>query len=160
MPIHPNTRRCIHLKTDGVQCGAPALTGKPKCHFHIQIYRRPKEFILPPLEDANAIQVGVMEVMRALVEDRMERSKAGTLLYALQIAQSNLSNISLVGKPEPAAGDYDESLEQILMREIAIVQQEELQQEQERTQRMKDGQDDSQPGGEASSEMFAAPEIK
>jgi hypothetical protein len=115
------------MKVDGSRCGSPALTGKPKCHFHIQIFRRTKEFVLPPLEDANAIQVGVMEVMRALLEDRIERGKAGTLLYALQIAQSNLKSITLVAPAAPPAVDNEPSLAQILLKEMLAIDDEEKQ---------------------------------
>lgn len=85
----------------------------------------PFRFVFPPLEDANAIQVGIMEVMRALLEKRIERADAGTLLYALQIAQSNLRNISLVGKPLPEGIDEDElSMAAILMKEIRLAEEE------------------------------------
>jgi hypothetical protein len=117
MPIHENTRRCDHKKVDGARCGSPALTGKSKCHFHIHIYRRPTEFVLPPLEDANSIQVAVMEIMRALLEDRLERDKAATLLYALQIAQSNLRRITLV-RDSTAESEHEASLAEILLKEL------------------------------------------
>jgi hypothetical protein len=119
MAIHPNTRQCTHLKVDGHRCGAPALTGKPRCHFHNHIFRRPKEFILPPLEDANSVQVTIMEVMRALLEGRLERANAGTLLYACQIAQSNLRNLSLAPAEKNMQDEEDNmSLAALLLREL------------------------------------------
>jgi hypothetical protein len=65
--------------------------------------------------------------MRALLEDRLERSKAGSLLYALQIAQSNLKNISLVAPAAPPVVDKEPSLAQILLNEILATDDEEKQ---------------------------------
>ena len=44
----------------------------------------------PVLEDANSIQVGLMQVMRLLVSGEMDSKTAGLLLYALQTASFNL----------------------------------------------------------------------
>jgi hypothetical protein len=46
--------------------------------------------VLPALEDANAIQMSVMLVQRALIDDRISEKKAGLLLYSLQIAAANV----------------------------------------------------------------------
>src|SRR6266404_8380634 len=119
MPIHQNVKQCSHIKIDGNRCGSPALTGNIGCHFHNHIFRERKQFALPPLEDANSVQVTIMEIMLALVEDRMDRAKAATLLYACQIAQSNLRNISLSPNMETESDDPDEmSLAQILLKEL------------------------------------------
>ena len=75
--------------------------------------------MLPPLEDSNSIQVTVMEVIRALLEDRMDRPKANTILYALQIAQSNLRGLSLVATPEDLEDDDDgSSLADFLLKRL------------------------------------------
>ena len=107
MPVHPKVRRCIHTKIDGDPCGAPAKKGKTYCRFHHHTRHMPPRFMLPPLEDSNSIQVTVMEVIRALLEDRMDRPKANTILYALQIAQSNLRGLNLVATPEELEDDDD-----------------------------------------------------
>src|SRR5438270_10972642 len=86
-------RLCQHIKTNGLQCQSPALRGYNCCYFHgaINRPRRPSDpFALPPLEDANAIQVAVQEVITALLEKRLDNKRAGLLLYALQIASANL----------------------------------------------------------------------
>jgi len=44
----------------------------------------------PVLEDANSIQVALMQVMRLLVSGEMDSKTAGLLLYALQTASFNL----------------------------------------------------------------------
>jgi len=45
---------------------------------------------LPPPEDANAIQVGLMRIQKALIEDRISTKKAGLLLYSMQLALTNV----------------------------------------------------------------------
>ncbi len=50
---------------------------------------------LPLLEDAFAIQVAITNVMRALATQQIDHRSAGLLLYALQIASSNLKQIPL-----------------------------------------------------------------
>ncbi len=49
------------------------------------------EVTLPVLEDANSIQMGVLEVMRLLLTRRVDPRTAGLLLYALQTASANLA---------------------------------------------------------------------
>ena len=41
---------------------------------------------LPPPEDANAIQVGIMRIQKSLIEDTISMKKAGLLLYSMQLA--------------------------------------------------------------------------
>ena len=43
------------------------------------------------LEDANSIQVSLMQVMRLILSGQLDPKTAGLLLYALQTASSNLS---------------------------------------------------------------------
>jgi hypothetical protein len=47
--------------------------------------------ILPVLEDANSIQVALMQVMRLLISAQIDHRTAGLLLYALQTASVNLA---------------------------------------------------------------------
>jgi hypothetical protein len=46
--------------------------------------------MLPPPEDANAIQVGLMRIQKALIEDSISTKKAGLLLYSMQLALTNV----------------------------------------------------------------------
>ena len=46
--------------------------------------------MLPPAEDANAIQVGLMRIQKALIEDTISMKKAGLLLYSMQLALTNV----------------------------------------------------------------------
>ena len=100
MPSYPN--RCQHLKINGTQCGSPALRRNRFCFFHKRFQdecirlnasrarRGSGTFILPLLEDANSIQITLMQVMRLLVSQQIEHKTASLLLYALQTASANL----------------------------------------------------------------------
>ncbi|HEX3155305.1 MAG TPA: hypothetical protein VHV32_11800 [Candidatus Angelobacter sp.] len=46
--------------------------------------------MLPAAEDANAIQVGLMRIQKALIEDTISIKKAGLLLYSMQLALTNV----------------------------------------------------------------------
>ena len=97
--LHPT--RCQHLKVNGTQCGSPSLRRKTLCYFHhrnheermhLQIDRRRRITVtMPPLEDANAIQISLTQVTRMLLSGAIDQRTAGLLLYSLQIASSNLA---------------------------------------------------------------------
>lgn len=110
MPSYPN--RCQHIKVNGTQCGSPALRRNRFCYFHKRHHdeqivinldrakndrakdarRRYKIAIeLPVLEDANSIQISLMQIMRLIVSGQLDTKTAGLLLYALQTASSNLA---------------------------------------------------------------------
>jgi hypothetical protein len=100
MQSYPN--RCQHLKINGTQCGSPALRRNRFCFFHKRFQdeqiklsadrarRGVATFVLPVLEDANSIQIALMQVMRLLVSQQIDHKTASLLLYALQTASTNL----------------------------------------------------------------------
>jgi hypothetical protein len=101
MANFPN--RCQHLKVNGTLCGSPALRRNRFCYFHklhheerIELNtdrarrRRNVTLELPVLEDANSIQVSLMQIMRLIVAGQIDGKTAGLLLYALQTASANL----------------------------------------------------------------------
>lgn len=103
--------RCRHIKVSGAQCGSPALRSKNFCFYHQQA--RPLkvpcyyeqeyplgEIDLPLFEDAHSIQNVIRQIVQMVMQKRLERKTAGLLLYALQIASSNLKRIELE-KPQP-----------------------------------------------------------
>ena len=116
-------RRCRHVKTNGTQCGSPALKGKELCYYHEQ--NRPREvelyldgerysdgsIVLPVFEDAHSIQTVIRQVVQLMLSRRIDRKDAGVLLYALQIASCNLKTMQaerakptqVVMEPEKAA---------------------------------------------------------
>ena len=87
--------RCQHLKTNGTQCGSPALRRKryQEERIRLNVDRRRRgtaTFFLPVLEDANSIQMSLMQVVRLLLTGQIEHKTASLLLYALQTASANL----------------------------------------------------------------------
>ena len=86
--------RCIYIKTNGVQCGSPALRSCAYCYAHSRLaMRHPPLLDIPILEDANSVQVAIMEVIRGLLSGEVERKTAGLLLYGLQMAAANLKYV-------------------------------------------------------------------
>ncbi len=115
-PIAP----CQHIKKNGSQCGSPALRNQQFCYFHdrcrplIQdasgsaLYP-PAPFFLPRLDDANSIQRALAKVCQNLLHRRLDPKKAGVLLYAIQLASSNLhrpnkNKSQKKSAPSPPAG--------------------------------------------------------
>jgi hypothetical protein len=103
--------RCRHIKVNGTQCGSPAVRSKSFCYYHQQ--HRPilaecysdgeystGEILLPVFEDAHSVQSVIRKVVQMVLQKRIERKTASLLLYALQIASSNLKRMELE-KPQP-----------------------------------------------------------
>jgi len=104
--------RCRHIKVNGTQCGSPALRHQNFCFYHQQdrptltdCYYKPDEYptgviALPIFEDAHSIQTVIRKVVQMVLQNSLERKTAGLVLYALQIASSNLKRMELE-KPQP-----------------------------------------------------------
>jgi hypothetical protein len=103
--------RCRHIKVSGTQCGSPALRNKNFCFYHhkdrplpVECYSDIEyatgEINLPFFEDAHSIQAVIRQVVQMVLQKRLERKTASLLLYALQIASSNLKRMELE-KPQP-----------------------------------------------------------
>src|SRR5580704_1014496 len=108
-------RQCEHIKTNGEFCGSPALRRRNYCYFHLTAVGRrlrierahasmraraaetfdvaiaPVELELPLLEDANSIQIALMQVIDAVLHNRIDSKRAGLVLYGLQTASSNVA---------------------------------------------------------------------
>jgi hypothetical protein len=96
---------CQQIKLDGEPCRAAALRGKKFCYYHLHSGPPPKDvsnpgvipqvqFHLPLLDDATSIQATITLVCEHLLHRRLEPKKAGILLYAMQVASSNLSRMN------------------------------------------------------------------
>jgi len=103
--------RCRHIKVNGTQCGSPALRNKNFCFYHqqdrpltVECYSEGPyatgEIALPLFEDAHSVQAVIRQVVQMVLQKRLERKTASLLLYALQIASSNLKRMELE-KPQP-----------------------------------------------------------
>jgi hypothetical protein len=85
------TPRCRWIKQGGTTCGSPQMKNHIYCFAHIQMAEAQALALrLPPPEDANAIQVGLMRIQKALIEDTITTRKAGLLLYSMQLALTNV----------------------------------------------------------------------
>ncbi|HEX3156842.1 MAG TPA: hypothetical protein VHV32_19590 [Candidatus Angelobacter sp.] len=83
--------RCQWVKQDGTSCGSPQMKRHIYCFAHKQMAEaRTLLLLLPPPEDANAIQVGLMRIQKAMIEDTISTKKAGLLLYSMQLALTNV----------------------------------------------------------------------
>jgi hypothetical protein len=103
--------RCRHIKVNGTQCGSPALRKRNFCFYHqqnrpltVECYSEQEyatgEIALPVFEDAHSIQTVIRQVVQMVLQKRIERKTASLLLYALQIASSNLKRMELE-RPQP-----------------------------------------------------------
>jgi len=90
-----NPRVCTHIKVNGVRCGSPSLRHEVFCYFHqrmIRGVRTPAKSRLHPiamLEDPQAIQASLMEIINALIRNHIEVNRARLIVRALFIAAKN-----------------------------------------------------------------------
>jgi hypothetical protein len=85
------TPRCRWVRQDGTSCRSPQMKQHIYCFAHRQMAEaRTLMLMLPAAEDANAIQVGLMRIQKALIEDTISTKKAGLLLYSMQLALTNV----------------------------------------------------------------------
>jgi hypothetical protein len=111
---------CRHIKTNGRRCKSPSLGQTAFCYFHSRLHRRHRNLVenrrnlaesdqnnlqstqitpeieldLPPLEDAESIQLAISLVVAALARNRIDSRRAATILYALQLASTNARSIN------------------------------------------------------------------
>jgi hypothetical protein len=83
--------RCRWVRQDGTSCGSPQMRNHIYCYAHRQMMEaRALALRLPAAEDANSIQVGLMRIQKALIDDTISTKKAGLLLYSMQLAMTNV----------------------------------------------------------------------
>src|SRR5512142_2006150 len=110
---------CQHIKVNGESCGCPALRNQSLCYFHHHSAKRQratarkqrnafglsKLFQIPVLEDADAIQIALMDTIHAMLDTRLDLRRASLILYALQTASANLKRCTFAAtrqeQPEP-----------------------------------------------------------
>jgi hypothetical protein len=92
------SNNCTHIKVTGVRCGSPALRGEQFCYFHQRMLRSVK---VPDsrvhhaalLEDEEAIQVSLMEVVNGLIRGTIELKRGELILRALNTAVRNIRRV-------------------------------------------------------------------
>jgi hypothetical protein len=95
-------KTCAQRKTNGDPCQSPALRGERFCHFH-KVMGLPKANIdngpsehtyLPVFEDAVSIQSAISDVCEMMLHRRIEAKEASILLYAMQVASTNMAHLN------------------------------------------------------------------
>ena len=102
--------RCRWVRQDGTTCGSPQMRRHIYCFAHRQMAEAQALALrLPALEDANAIQVGLMRIQKALIEGTISTKTAGLLLYSMQLALQNVGRTTFgqVKAEEPARETVD-----------------------------------------------------
>ncbi|MBS1801807.1 MAG: hypothetical protein JST28_00490 [Acidobacteria bacterium] len=86
---------CRHILLSGHKCRAAALKGKAFCYHHLYSRRLARmnpapadPLLLPSIEDIAGVNAALNQVIRQYGNNRMDRQKATTLFYGLQIAAS------------------------------------------------------------------------
>jgi len=68
-------------------------------------------FFLPVLEDAASIQLAITQVCEHLLHRRLDPKKAGILLYAMQVASSNLGRLNEDKSQKKSTAENSNSVE-------------------------------------------------
>ncbi len=84
--------RCAYIRMNDQPCRQPALQGNIFCRFHDLVEHPLPAALIPFVEDATSLQVAIMQVIRSMQLGKIERHMGGTILYALQLAASNLKH--------------------------------------------------------------------
>jgi hypothetical protein len=87
------TPRCCYPKASGELCRAPKMKGREYCCMHLAMLSR-EEFELPPLDDANALQVAITKGARSLLKGTLDEKRAMKLAYFLQLAVANVGRVN------------------------------------------------------------------
>ncbi len=100
---------CRHIRTNGYQCGSPALATGAFCFYHQEFHTRHRGFRhteltrkylisgqhieLNSLEDRDSVQIALSVVINALACGQLEPRRATALLYGLQLASMNSAKL-------------------------------------------------------------------
>jgi hypothetical protein len=87
--------RCTHRRLNGQTCGSPRMRGSKFCYAHERLNATYVEDLeLPPLEDANALLLGLTKGLQALMKGKMDLKFAGMYFYGLQIVASIMGRVN------------------------------------------------------------------
>ena len=86
--------RCTHRRAGGQYCGSPRMKGSKYCYGHERLMAvRTQDLELPPLEDANAVVLGLTKGLQAMMKGQMDLKSAGMYFYAMQIVASVMGRV-------------------------------------------------------------------
>lgn len=92
-------RICTHIRVTGHRCGSPALRGQFFCYFHARLIKGVRTRVdsqIDPIaifDDAESIQVGIMQLFHKLLHEQIDYKRAVLLLRALHIASKNARRV-------------------------------------------------------------------
>jgi hypothetical protein len=78
-------RTCIHVKTNGIRCGSPALRDSVKCYFHHRHRRLKRDAVTYTLNSRGGRMAAIQQVLYAVTNDRMDPEVARTVLYGIHL---------------------------------------------------------------------------
>jgi len=88
--------RCNFYLPTGARCACPALRGRRRCRHHQRIFKpRPRNYALPPIEDAASLHAALLQICRAIAEDAVSPDAGRILLWGAQLAANNLKNLAM-----------------------------------------------------------------
>jgi len=86
--------RCGHRRLNGQYCGSPRMKGSKYCYAHERLMAaRTQDVELPPLEDANAVVLGLTRGLQAMMKGQMDLKSAGMYFYGMQIVASVMGRV-------------------------------------------------------------------
>ena len=103
MSLNPHVKICTHVKVTGVRCGSPALRGARFCYFHermlngVPTAKHARMHPVALLENEEAIQVALMEVINAVLRGAIDNARAHLIIRALNIAARNARRVRFQG---------------------------------------------------------------
>jgi hypothetical protein len=97
---------CRHTMTTGRLCQSPACGDSPFCYFHKKLHRTRRTstidagptlspHVLYSLRNARSIQHALSMVLSGLSTGQLRPSRAGKMLFALQMATTDLRKTSM-----------------------------------------------------------------
>jgi hypothetical protein len=115
MTTQNKVKVCAHIKVTGVRCGSPTLRGEQFCYFHQRMLRTVKGpdsrlHHVALLENSEAIQASIMEVVNALIRGTIDLPRAELVLRALNTAVRNIRGATFenVGRVVTTIPDYSD----------------------------------------------------
>src|SRR4051812_23733809 len=109
---------------------------------------------LPPPEDANTIQVGLMRIQKALIEDTITTRKAGLLLYSMQLALTNVGQTTFGQAKDDELVRETVDAEEALSSQHSAFGERQNQQQQQRPFTAKDAEDAKGNGEKQNQNLF------
>ncbi|HUQ49868.1 MAG TPA: hypothetical protein VM056_04060 [Terriglobales bacterium] len=94
-------RTCIEIKSNGIQCGSPALRSATRCYFHEQSHKRRyfTHLTLPPIGHPKGRLFAINEVFQGLIHNQISPDRARALLYAIQLSSQSVVAQDFGDKP-------------------------------------------------------------